>query len=325
MKKMRFVLLFIYIFFLTHKTIARVTQPVQLSLSKEFKQNILHSPLDFSPAGLSFYLKNIYNFPEYRDLLSHDLSHITQFLRHGKKTNQQRPYIKEVMRLFSNKIKACNYMNGHSFCDCVSLLPELLQDHFTVNAFSPTHTLNETINQMMYSTFLSRFDEFKKSPSLFLEDLTLQIVQLMQEQYDKIDELSKEDVRKVLILFLETAISKLVWSPVDQDETWLCVKRISQHLSELVDHNIIADLDDLNGLYISLVERYCYFLEIAGHELTLDVYEKIRHDLATESILLFDLEEQEQFIETKTARLMRTVIECETRIHAQARGIIIRS
>lgn len=322
--KLRFVLWAVIIFFLNIPVIAKVNQPVQLSLSKEFKQNILHAPLDFSAAGLAFYLKNIYNLPEYRDLLSHDLSHLTQFLQHGKKSNQQLPFVKETLRLFSNKIKSCYYINGESFCQCAETLPDLLQNYFAVPEISPARTLNDTINQMMYSTFLSRFDEFKKSPSVFLEDLTLQIVDLMKDQYEKVDELLKEDVRKVLLLFLETSINKLVWSPVDQEESWLCVKRIAQTLSTLVDHNVIADLDDLNSLYICLIERYCYFLEIAGHELTLDVYEKIRHDIGNQSLLLFDLEEQEQFIETKAARLMRTLIECETKIHAQARGIVIR-
>src|SRR5476651_794606 len=59
----------------------------------------LFSPVDASPEGIKNFLQHVYNRNEYLEILPTNLSHIVQFLQHGKKNNQSRAYVKSVIKL----------------------------------------------------------------------------------------------------------------------------------------------------------------------------------------------------------------------------------
>lgn len=50
-------------------------------------------------------------------------------------------------------------------------------------------------------------------------------------------------------------------------------------------------------------------LEIANPDLPVDFYETMKNDIASQQLLLFELEEQEPLIEPKAKWLIRTVME----------------
>ena len=55
-------------------------------------------------------------------------------------------------------------------------LPELLDRIFssTINVDATTH--KETINSILYETFMSKYDRFKKNPKEFFDSLSLEIL-----------------------------------------------------------------------------------------------------------------------------------------------------
>ena len=137
------------------------------------------------------------------------------------------------------------------------------------------------------------------------------------------EEVTVEQLRQTVIRFLEIAISKLVWSPEDEIQTWDSVKKIASQLANLMEYNIIDDINDIDDLFWSLIHRYCFLLNISAVDMPLSFYEKIQEDLAAQQPLLLALEEQEDFIESKSACLYRTLATSKAKRFAYDRGIVI--
>ena len=114
-----------------------------------------------------------------------------------------------------------------------------------------------------------------------------------------------------------------MWSPQDEMKTWQSAKKIARQLAELMECNILDDVNDLDDLYWSIVHRYCFLLDINATEMPLSFYEDIQNDLADQQPLLLALEEQEDFIERKAERLLRSLVRGKARRAAFDRGILI--
>ena len=141
---------------------AKKKQAVQYVNEELEIENALYNPIKFSASGVRFYLRHAYNRPEYiQDILPGNLSHFIQFLQHGKKTKQTRAYLKSVFKLFNNKIKAAPYLNAYTFSSMLEQLPDLLGDHFVITRLDSLDKYKESINDILYSNFLSKYDIFK--------------------------------------------------------------------------------------------------------------------------------------------------------------------
>jgi hypothetical protein len=275
-------------------------------------------PVTLTPVGIKKFLRNTYNHHNYAlEFLPNNFSHLMQFLRKGKESHQKRAYVQSVFRLFSNKLKGSSYVNAYAFSTVMDELPVLLADYFTTTPpVKNTAALQVHVNEMLYSRFLSQFKSFKDNPVEFLDSLSHDIVSTIDQQEVKApaDPTSAEELRKVTLMFLDTGLSRLIWNPGDLDETWRSVKKVAQNLGTLFDHEVIVDQDDLNDLFRTLIERYCLFLDIAGENLPVDFFDRVKQDIQTQSLLFLDLEEEED-VESKSERLMRSLV------HAQQKAI----
>ncbi|HZW61494.1 MAG TPA: hypothetical protein VFF04_04690 [Candidatus Babeliales bacterium] len=268
----------------------------------------LCEPITTSATGLATFLRQVYNQPLYaQEVLPNFFSHIVQFLEHGKKTKQSKAYTQSVVRLFANKLKGCQYVNAHAFGNLLGQLPALLEGHFLVQRSTDMHLLQDKINKLLYEQFKTKFSTFQSNPTAFFNELTQDICQTLSQQHQDLGEITVEELRKSILIFIEVGLNKLIWSPEDQLDTWRAVKSISEQLAALMECNIIADPDDLNGLFVSLLERYCLFIDIAGDDLSNSFYEEVKSDIASTSLLLLELEEQEQLIESKRERLLQAI------------------
>lgn len=284
-----------------------------------------NTPIKFSSSGITCFLKHTYNCPEYaQDFLPNNFAHILQFFEYGNNTHQPREYIKSIMRLFTNKLKASTYVNAYAFSDMLEQLPLLLEGYFTIDISRAIDSLHKKINNVLYESFLSKFSSFKKEPDAFFNNISQEIIHIINQNDQIIDNVNAQELRHSLIRFLDLGLNRLVWSPDDQEKTWEIAKTISQQLVRLHEHTIINDTDDLNDLFITLLERYCFFLDLTSTDLSLETYKKIKDDIVSQSLLLFELEEQEQFVEKKSQRFMRAVLETEAKHRAHEHGIITR-
>lgn len=278
-------------------------------------------PIKASPDGITNFLRHIYNDPEYtQDYLPNDFSHLYQLL--VKK--QSRSFAQAVLRLFGNKEKACTYINAHAFSCLLEQLPTLVEPYFSAQRpIEEFDAAQKKINTILYARFLDKFPEFKKNPTLFFDDLSHEIVDALLISQQNTKDISIEELRKTFLIFLEVGLSKLIWSPNDGVDTWKSVKTISDHLTKLTDVNAIVDSDDLNGLFVTLLERYCYFLDIASSDLPLNFYEAIQQDIAAAPIQLLTHAEQENMIETKLNRFKRALTVCQAKTRASKHGMIV--
>jgi len=279
-----------------------------------------------TPQGINRYLENVYNDPRYTtEILPNNFDHMLQLLIHGKQTNQSRAFARSVLRLYLNGMKRSSYINAYAFYELMEKLPELLEDYFMIYKFDRFSHAQKQINKLLYGTFSSpeKFSFFQQKPEQFLDQLSQQLAEISTTAPTLDDDISIEELRRVIMTFLEVALNKLVWSPQDGEDSWLCVKGISNQLAELLERNIFDDTEDLNDLFISLIERYCYFLDITSTDTKIEFYEKVRQDIADNPVILFELEEQEEAITPKSDRLLGTLIRGQAQASAREHGIVV--
>jgi len=290
--------------------------------NKEYKNPFF--PVEFTPNGLNNFFTNIYNKHWYgQEFLPSNFSHMIQFLQYGKKTKQTAPYLKSVLKLFGNKLKASSYVNSYALLDLLDMLPNLTQHYFTINLGNIFEQNKKTINDLMYNNFLSDFSFFKKEPKKFLHDLSTKIIEKINKESNIIDtHVNLEHVRQSLVRFLEQSVGKLIWSPKDHANIWEIFYRTTKKIAELSD--IAEDMDNLDDLYWSLVHRFCFFLDLTGHEMPAEFYKDFRIKLAAADLPMFQIAEQEQAITNKENKLMQALLEGEARSMAYKEGLITR-
>ncbi|MCK5633142.1 hypothetical protein KAH94_05300 [bacterium] len=281
-------------------------------------------PISFTPDGISYFLKQVYNRPDYgAEFLPNNFSHLLQFLDHGTKTNQGASYAQSVLKLFNNKLKSASYINAYIFSEMLTQLEPILKQYFVGPKPRKLETLKLSINDVLYSSFLSQFNFFKRDPKTFFNNLSHEILtSLNHELAGSKKEIEKEQLRQTTIRFLEVCINKLVWSPDDLLDVWQSVGTLSDNLAGMMKNNVIKDIDHLDDLFWSVTHRFCFFIDILGADLPVSFYQNIKQDLLAKKPLLCKLEEQEKLITSKTDHLLQAVITGEAKARAQQQGIL---
>lgn len=259
--------------------------------------------------------------PSYRDILPNNFSYLIQLLDYGKKSEQSREYTQNVLGLFSKLLKGCDYVNSYSFNSLIGQMPDLLKHHFTVyqldgmqlvlaQDLDMLERLEQAVTSIVYTKFSTDFNLCKSNPEQFLDDLSKRLVATTNQ------EVSMAQLRQIVIRFLEVGLSKLIWSPRDEEKSWESVKKISHNIATLMDQKIIDDVNDVDELYWTLVHRYRYFLELNNSDLPLSFYHKIAGEISGQELLLFKLEEQEPFMQSKANCLLTTLATQEAKRRA---------
>jgi len=282
-------------------------------------------PIKFTTSGLHNFFENIYNKNWYaKEFLPDNFTHMIQFLQFGKKTNQGGPFLKSVLKLFGNKLKAASYVNSYALLDLLEVLPDLTRHCFTLPEKNFFEENKKAINNVMYKSFVSNFSLFKLDPKDFLDNLSENILSTLQNQANIVDtHVNLEHFRQSLVRFIELALGKTIWSPQDHENIWSLFRSISKSIEKLSKQKIIEDIDNLDDMLWSLVHRFCDFLDIIGHKLPVEFYQKFKNKLLSSKLFIFQIEEQEKSITTKEAQLMQALFEGEAKARAYQKGIII--
>ncbi len=258
--------------------------------------------------------------PQYRqEILPHNFSYLTQLLKYGSTTKQTSEYAQQVISLFSKLLKGSEYVSSYAFADLIKEIPTLLNPYLSAFQLESSGSLllasdldmlerlQKTVSHLVFNKFTQDFDVCKKNPRQFLDDLSNRIVSATTQ------EVNMELLRQMIVRFLEVGLSKLVWSPRDEEKTWESVKTISHRLATLMEHNIISDLNDLDELYWSLLHRYRYFLELNSTSMPLSFFNTLKGEIIGKKVMLLELEEQETFIQSKASCLLNTVLAQEAK------------
>jgi hypothetical protein len=262
--------------------------------------------------------------PEYRTkILPNNFNHLSNLIATGMHANQPPAYLQSVMKLFSNMLKGAEYVNAQAFEDFLTTLPSIAQPYFHLNqsrsfitqgALYDAHLferINASVNNILYQSFSTQYESFRKDPTTFLSSIGGTIVSVVQE------EISHEQARQAIVKFTETALNKLVWDVTNPEQSWRTVKNTANKLAELLEYNILDDTNDLDDFYWSLVTRYCYIINLTASEMPASFYKYVKDDIATHDIILFELNEQDNFMEKKSSYVQRMLMmaEAQSRFH----------
>ncbi len=276
-------------------------------------------PLQMTAAGLHSFFDQLYNSKRYiEDFYPNNFTHLSQFLEHGKQTQQDRSYTKAIFSLFGQKTKGCIYISAYAFDELLSDMPRLVGYHFAKPVKSAEQKKKD-IKQILWQEFLNNFEVCKQNPHQFFDTLSETIVKNIDP--DANQTVSIEYLRQTIIKFIDNGLNKILWDPTDR-AIWKNVKHIADHLVELHKNHVITEADDLNDLAWALVHRLCYFIDITGSELPLEFYEELNLDLQNPTHALLLLEEQEELAESKRSVLQRIATEGIAKKHARSYGLL---
>lgn len=299
--------------------------------SSNFAQEIgrakvdLFLPVTFTPTGIDYFLRNVYNRPEYgTEFLPNNFSHFLQFLEHGVQTRQTAGYAQSVIKLFANKLKSATYINAYVFEDMLLSLHSTIKHYFVGPQPRTAAQLKVSINDVLYTSFLSQFDFFKQDPKKFFDSVSREILtSLNYELLGSAQEVQKEQLRQTLVRFLELCAGKLIWSPEEPNYIWPSVKKTCSHFARFAHDGIMHDADYIDDLYWSLTHRLCFFIDLCNTSLPASFYQTVEKDVLKKNVLLCKLDEQEKVITSKSELLMQTLVAGEAKSRAyQQHGIV---
>jgi hypothetical protein len=283
------------------------------------------TPLDFSqPRTVPYFLQNIMSNKRYtQDYLPYNLSsHLMQFLDHGKASKQKAVFVESTIRLFYNCLKRSPFVCNKAFSEMLDQIPLKIKSYcsacFDGSYFSQ---VEKNMMSIFVPTFLTQFSFFKTNPEDFLKNLSHEVAVMIENSFNAQDHVTEEQLKQMFVRFLELNVLKLLWDPADQEGAWNSVKTISVQLADVMEIGLITP-DELDDLYKSVIESFCRFLDLAGSEFPLTLVDAMKEDVYSDDLLMFELEEQEQFIETKRERMIDALLEVEAKIEARMCGII---
>lgn len=282
----------------------------------------LYSPIIFAKGGLTKFLQKTFNRPEYaQDVLPNDFSHLIQCLDYTQKRYSTRTHGCHVLRLFTHKLRASSYVNATAFASMLGEITPIIKRYLDGAEQRVAMTWKSTINKMLYDAFLNQFDQFKASPAAFFDSLSQDMTTTLFDQQTLLSDITIDEFRHSLVRFLEVGLSKLIWHPEDGLKTWLSANAITNSLVAMNDYNMI-DSDDIYELKDTLLERYCFFIDIVSPELPANFFVSLKNDLANQRPALLEQEELETCIETKRQRFARALCQGEFQSRAREQGIV---
>ncbi len=270
-------------------------------------------PLVFTSDGIASFFNHSFNREEYgKEFLPHNLSHLSQIICHGQTAGLSKEFTEGAIRLFHQKLKMCPYISAPAVEKFLDQTAPYLELQLAKREFSLWGEIKDTL----VDRFKSQFSFLQDDPLGFFEHVSKELDEKITTNI-----ISPERARATLVKFLNSGLDKIIWSPDDQERTWESFKKLGGSLEYLHKTRVIPDPLDVNDLYWSLVERYCYFLELVGTQLNLETCQRIKKDIAEKNISWLLTSEQEKGITTKLEKIAHAVMETEARILAKNNGI----
>jgi len=282
--------------------------------------------------SLSNYIQDVYNKRGYADTLSQDGTHIIELLELGNELNLDITTVYTCLRLFYNKIKACELVDDTVIIQVLNSMPFLLERFFHEDTQPENKLLNldflkKMTQDMIFAQFTNHFSLFETQPQTFIANLSEQITQAMAEEVEKIKQITtkqnetmfmKTRLRQMVIRFFELSINKSVWQMHSYEGIWNSFLTIANGLQLLGIHKIIDHMDDLDDLLWSLVHRFAFFLDLRGSTLPPQFFEEVESDLESGAVFFLEDAELDEAIKNKKDVFI------EALIHAKAKSIAFR-
>lgn len=263
-------------------------------------------PINFSKEGIAHYFKYTYNHEKYTQYLPYNFLHMIQFLEFGQQHDQNEVYAKSIIKLFLQKFKGCDFINAYAMISAMPKLADALQPYMQKKEASFLTELQKSLKARFSNIFSTYYSYFQKSPDAFLQALSEQIARKTNEIHTQ-QHIDVEHIKKDIVRFLETCISKLIWAPQDAYEAWIAINELANQTQSFLQKNLITDSDALDDVCWSLIHRFVYFIDISADEISQDVFTKIVHDIYNTKLILLEIDEQEDLMTNKKDYLLQKI------------------
>ena len=263
-------------------------------------------PIDFSKEGIAHYFKYTYNHDTYTEYLPYNFSHMIQFLEFGQTHDQNEAYAKSIIKLFLQKIKSCDFVSSYSLITSMPKLADSLEPYVAKKEAGFLEELQKSLKARFSKIFSTYYSYFQKNPDAFLEALSEQIAKKTNEVQTQ-QHIDVEQIRKDILRFLETCISKLVWNPTDAYDAWIAINEIATQTEQFLDKKLLSDIDAFDDICWSLIHRFCYFIDISADDISQETFIQIVNDIHNEKLILLQVEEQEDLIIHKKEFILKKI------------------
>lgn len=275
------------------------------------------------------YVKEVFNNKYYHNYLSQNGSHFIEFLELSNELNLDIESLYTCIRLFYNKIKACEVVDAPVLVQILNPMPTLLEKYFSkLENKINFKDLKQSIEKIILSKLSTYMTNAQINQNIFANELSKEISYITKNEIHSLktekDQIyMQERLRSLIIKFLEITLSRLIWDYKNYQPIWGSVCSISNYIERLVEFRIIDHRDDLDDLLWSLVYRFSFFLNLAGSQLPAQFYEEVETDISSGTVFFLELEEQDQAIRTKKEVFLQALLDAKTKSLAFERlGII---
>ena len=268
--------------------------------------NFFYRPIDFSQDGINYYFKYVYNHPEYVNYLPHNLSHMIQFLNHGRQSGQSEAFAASVVKLFMQKIKATPYIDAESYVEFLPKFVDAISPYLEKKEASFLQEIQVVLKERLINVFTKYFSYFQTNPDAFMTSLSEQLAR-QTNQLHTAQHIEVEQLKKDILRFVELCANKLVWSSKDDVQVWYVCNKLGYEAQQCLEKKVLPNQDAFDDVCWSFIHRFCYFLELSAPTLSKDFYDHVLDDLKTKPLVLTSASEQEDLMLPKRSHLMTRV------------------
>lgn len=260
----------------------------------------------FTKPSIKCFFRHTFNNPYYADkYLPFNMSHILTFSSFASQTAKPREYLSNVISIFKQKFFFSTLINGYEFEEFFGHYIEILSRYFDQKAEKAERI--SKIKERLYQLLYDDFDKLKANPEKILDETAASIDlianNINNKSQDDID-LSIYDLQNAVFSFLQSCLSKLIWSPKGNPITiWESIKAVSSMLEECLKKQILRDRKHLNQLFWCQIARFSYLIEAWGHILPESFYNNILEEINNKSFSLWALKENDPLILSKFRHL----------------------
>lgn len=238
----------------------------------------LAATIDFTKNGMHLFFKHIFNRPEYSsELLPYSFTHLYQMLEWGNRSNQSRPYIKAVLRLFTIKIKSAPFVVNYELERLLECLPALVIPYLQ----TPSDLKLKTPNEQMIA-----------------------------------DIRAADHIHQAVFTLIDNVVDRVYWSIEDGRDIWTNFEKICSQLARLVEQGLLLR-DEADILLWGIVYRLENFLKLAGDRISQDFFDTARLALAKDINGLDNFAELEEALTTKRDVVQRALVRALTHLQVQ--------
>ena len=267
--------------------------------------------------SLSRYIAEEYNTIDYADKLSRDGSHFIEFLSIGNELSFNAESMYTCLRLLANKVKWCEIVDYTVVDQVVTPMATLLERYFIPTKKTRVQrALTQEIERIMLNQFTSHLDHFQQQPDTFISKLAAELGKVAQQKTEHTELEMVIRLRFLVKQMLETMISKMMWDPNAYECIIPSFLSIGNGIVELAERGIFNHMDDLDDLITTLNIRLCFFFDMFGSVLPVELYNQLMEDLNHEVIFFLELPEQDEGVTPKKEILIQHALAAKTKAYA---------